>query len=90
MFLLLTLAAETANQLDIAPMLPAISTIGSMGFAVWYAWYITTVAIPKLLDSHKQERTEMQARFDAQIHDLLEDNRQWREIAMRQMQPHAP
>jgi hypothetical protein len=46
---LLILAAEAAA--DVSSYLPAVSTLGSLGFAVWYAYYTTTVAIPKLLDA---------------------------------------
>lgn len=66
---LLNLAAETIT--DASGYLPAISTVGSLGFAVWYAYYTTTVAIPKLLEAHRAERLEMQQRFDAALHELL-------------------
>jgi len=61
----------TSVALDPSSILPALSTVGSLGFAVWYAWYTTTVSIPKLLDAHRQERLEMQARFDAIVHEML-------------------
>ena len=70
--LLLILAAEAAAAIhDISEYLPAVSTLGSLGFAVWYAYYTTTVAIPKLLEAHRTERLELQERFDAALHELL-------------------
>jgi hypothetical protein len=79
---LLTLAAEAASSsstaIDPSSILPALSTLGSLGFAVWYAWYTTTVSIPKLLDVHRQERLEMQVRFDACVHELLTEMKEQR------------
>ena len=71
---LLTLAAE----LDASSVLPAISTVGSLGFAVWYAYFVTTSVLPKLSESHRQERTEMQTRFDAIVHDFLTELKELR------------
>lgn len=63
---------------DPSTILPALSTVGSLGFAVWYAWYTTTVSIPKLLEAHRQERLEMQVRFDATVHELLNELKEQR------------
>ena len=71
--------AEAAVAFDPASIMPALSTLGSLGFAVWYAYYTTTVAVPKLLESHRAERDQMQARFDATIHDLLVEMKQQRD-----------
>ena len=71
---LLTLAADV----DASSVLPAVSTLGSLGFAVWYAWYTTTVSLPKMQDGHRQERTEMQTRFDTALHDMLAELREMR------------
>lgn len=64
---MLLILAEAAA--DASNLLPAISAIGSLGFAVWYAYYTTTVAIPKLLDAHAAERLAMQTRFDKALAD---------------------
>lgn len=67
-----------AVQFDGSSIMPALSMVGSLGFAVWYAWYTTTVSIPKLLEGHRVERLEMQTRFDATVHELLDEMRQQR------------
>ena len=77
MLSLLIIAADAGA--DATAWLPAVSAIGSLGFAVWYAYYTTTVAIPKLLESHRVERTEMQARFDGIMDKLVTEMRQQRE-----------
>ena len=66
---LLTLAAD--NQIDMSSVLPALSTVGSLGFAVWYAYYTTTFSLPKMAESHRQERTEMQVRFDSLLREKM-------------------
>ncbi|MBS0207089.1 MAG: hypothetical protein JSS49_29790 [Planctomycetes bacterium] len=63
---------------DPSTLLPAVSTVGSLGFAVWYAYYTTTAVIPKLLEAHRAERLEMQTRFDAQIEQLLAEMKEQR------------
>lgn len=75
--MLLQLFAE-GGGVDPSAVLPAVSTVGSLGFAVWYAWYTTTSVIPKLLDAHRQERQEMEVRHDGQITKLLEDFKEQR------------
>lgn len=74
--ILLILAAEAAA--DVSGYLPAVSTLGSLGFAVWYAYYTTTVAIPKLLEAHRAERLELQQRFDSALHELLAEMKEQR------------
>lgn len=68
-----TLLTIAADAVDSGSILPMVSMIGSLGFAVWYAWYVTTVAIPKLMDNHRAEREEMQKRFDQLLLDLRTD-----------------
>lgn len=67
---LLMLAADVTET---ASILPVVSMVGSLGFAVWYAWYVTTVAIPKLMADHRAEREEVQKRFDQNVIDLRTD-----------------
>jgi len=67
---LLMLAADVT---DAGTILPAVSMVGSLGFAVWYAWYVTTVAIPKLMADHRAERENVQKRFDQNVIDLRSD-----------------
>lgn len=56
---LMLLIAEGNASFGVTDIAPAISSLGSIGFAVWYAWYTTTKSIPDLLASHKVERGEL-------------------------------
>lgn len=56
--LLLSASAE-AVAFSAADIAPALSTVGSIGFAVWYAVHVTTKTIPDLLAAHKAERAEL-------------------------------
>lgn len=69
-----------APSVDISAIMPAVSNLGALGFAVWYAYYTTTVAIPKLIADHRAERTEMQTRFDGTNARLIEEMKQTREF----------
>jgi len=71
-------AAASASLLDPGSLLPAVSAMGSLGFAVWYAYYTTTVVIPKLLEAHRAERQEMQIRFDNRLQQLLTELKEQR------------
>ena len=53
--------------------------LGSIGFAVWYAWYTTTKTIPDMQSSHRAERLEAQARYDASTQALLAELKAERE-----------
>lgn len=70
------LLADLAAPIDVPNML---STIGSIGFAVWYAWHTTTKTIPDMQNSHKAERLEAHVRFDAAMQLLLEELKAERE-----------
>ena len=78
LFILVAEVAPASIAMDPSAILPAVSTVGSLGFAVWYAWYTTTVSIPKLLEAHRQERLEMQTRFDATVMQLLTEMKEQR------------
>lgn len=54
---------------DVAPSAPILSgggtdallaglvgSLGGGGFSVWYGWYVTTKAIPKIVEDHREER----------------------------------
>ena len=53
--------------------------LGSIGFAVWYAWYTTTKTIPDMQSSHRAERLEAQARYDASTAAILSELKAERE-----------
>lgn len=74
---MLTLLADTGISLP--DLGPAIASIGSIGISSWHVYYTTTVTIPKLLQSHADERTEMQKRHDTAIHELLSEMKEQRQ-----------
>lgn len=73
---MLGLLADVTAPIDVPTML---STIGSIGFAVWYAWHTTTKTIPDMQASHKAERLEAHSRYDAAMQLLLEELKAERE-----------
>ena len=34
-----------------------VGAVGSVGFAIWYGWFVTTRTIPKLVSDFRAERT---------------------------------
>lgn len=64
MTFLFLMLAEGSAAFDPNSLAAPLSSLGSIGFAVWYAWYQTTVTIPNMLKEHREERTLMQQRFD--------------------------
>lgn len=74
-----------AEGIDPVAILPALSTISSVGFAIWYSWYVTTVAFPRREAESRAEREEMQRRFDACLQVLTEELKQVRLQKTKQM-----
>ncbi len=54
--MLLWLMAEASPMADPSAWMPAISSVTSLGFAIWFSWYTTTKTIPDLLKDHRGER----------------------------------
>ena len=50
--MMLLIAEATGINTDNLPSI--LSAIGSIGFAVWYGWYVTTKTIPKITDKHDE------------------------------------
>ena len=53
--------AETATALDVSAITPALSAIGSLGFAIWFAYYTTTVTLPNQQKEHRDAIKELVA-----------------------------
>ena len=69
-----------AQATDILPSLPGISgvdvgQVASMGFAVWYGWYTTSIAIPRIIAQHAAQEKEKDLSHDRQIAALTESFR---------------
>lgn len=53
----------------------AISAVAGPGFAVWYAWYMTTRRIPEIELAHKSTIDRMQVEHSAEVKSLIENFR---------------
>jgi hypothetical protein len=48
---------------------------GGVGFAIWYGYYMTTVAIPKIIASNAENVEKISGRHDATIKQIHEELR---------------
>lgn len=85
--MLSTLLAEAAqaNGIDLSSIMPAISAVGSLGFAIWFAYYTTTVTLPNQQKEHRDERDKRdQLHYDtikgliAELKDARDSFDRWR------------
>lgn len=61
-----------------ADLTAPLSALSSIGFAVWYSWYVTTVAMPKMLESHREERKAAADQHADSVHELLMEMKEQR------------
>ena len=68
------LCVEAASYLFLSQVeIPAIegaTSLTSVGFAIWYGWYVTTRAIPKIVDQHQSQVDKIEASRERQINAL--------------------
>ncbi len=81
---LLTLAADGAT-FSVADIAPVISSIGSVGFAVWFGVHVITKTIPDMNAAAKEERTawaierqKTEETNDRVIHELVMEMKEQR------------
>lgn len=55
------------SQVQIPTSLDGVTSITSIGFAVWYGWYITTRAIPRIADKADERADAQSKRYDQQL-----------------------
>jgi hypothetical protein len=72
--MLFALLAE-AGGLDVTSITPVVSALGSVGFAIWFGWYVITKTIPDQQKEHRDQITELTERFDGITKSLLEEMR---------------
>ena len=53
---MLWLIADVLPAADPSAWMPAISSVTSLGFAIWFSWYTTTKTIPDMQRDHRVER----------------------------------
>lgn len=56
-----------AEIVDASPYLQIASGFASLGFAVWYAWYATTVTIPNIVAQNSTTISNMLTEFKAEL-----------------------
>lgn len=74
---LLILAAEAANVLDASTLAPTLSSICSVGFAVWHSWYMTTKTIPDQQKEHREHVKSLVEEFRQESKELRETYGRW-------------
>lgn len=52
-----------------------VSAVAGPGFAVWYAWYMTTKRLPEIEDGHKETMAQLRVDHKAEIAALINDFR---------------
>ncbi len=65
---------------DASAITPVVSAVGSLGFAIWFAWYTTVYTLPALQKEHRDERAQAQAVFAQTVKDLVEEMKSSREM----------
>lgn len=81
------LIAAVAMTLD--SIMPAISSLSSVGFALWFAHYATTVAMPKQQAEHREAMREQCHVHATTIKELVGELREHRESYDRWKDCHA-
>ena len=71
--------AETATALDVSAITPALSAIGSLGFAIWFAYYTTTVTLPNQQKEHRDAIKELADTHAGTIKELVAEMRSSRD-----------
>jgi hypothetical protein len=64
------LADTTA--MDVSAITPALSAIGSLGFAIWFAYYTTTKTLPEQQKEHRDAIKELTETHSGTIKELTE------------------
>lgn len=57
------------SQMELPPIEGATS-LTSVGFAIWYGWYVTTRAVPKIVDQHAAQIEKIELAHERQINAL--------------------
>jgi len=75
---MLLLAAEGAG-LTIENVMPALSSVSSVGFAIWFAYHTATVAMPKQQAEHREAIKELTTTHAQTIRDIVDEMKEHRE-----------
>lgn len=61
-----------ADVVPAVPNLDGMASITSLGFAVWYGWYITTKTIPRIIDKHDEQIRHLTEAFREECREMRE------------------
>lgn len=59
--------------------MPAISAVGSLGFAIWFAWYTTTTTIPNQQKEHREAIDRLTMTHSETIKEIVTEMRSQRD-----------
>lgn len=74
---MLLLAADAGFTVE--TLMPAISSVSSLGFAIWFAYHTVTVSMPKQQSEHREEMRDLTTTHAATIRDLVDEMKQSRD-----------
>lgn len=78
--MLTTLIADAASTTDIVTnVMPALSSIGSTGFAIWFAYYTTTTTLPTQQKEHREVVDKIVSTHAETIRELVTELKAGRE-----------
>lgn len=68
-----------AEAMTVADVMPAISSVGSLGFAIWFAYYTTTTTLPTQQKQHQEQLEKLTETHAETIKEIIGELRQYRE-----------
>ena len=68
-----------ANAVEMADLAPIFSSVGSIGFAVWFGGYTAMYLLPGMQKSHIDAVDKITEKHSESIKELVEEMRQQRE-----------
>ena len=74
-----TLLSDAGPAMSVADVMPAFSSVGSLGFAIWFAYYTTTTTLPKQQEQHQEQLERITQTHAATIKELVAELRLGRE-----------
>ena len=75
---MLTILADGQAGINIDSILPALSSMSSIGFSIWLSYYTTTTTIPNMQKQHMEERKSAHDAFQQSLKELVDELKQTR------------
>lgn len=80
---MLILLSDAVPMMSAADVMPAISSVGSLGFAIWFAYYTTTTTLPTQQKQHQEQLAKVTETHAQTIKELVAELRLGREAYER-------